>query len=461
MPSDQQSSVSPPSLVWFLLLDSATGQPFKGATASSVLRSSLVVPVVDQFRDAVKAKLADSHLKGVAPLDLKVYKNKAAFDKRNAAVDDGKEEPLEEDSPIDGLGSSKKEALVVVVPSSILPSQTQPSSFPLCHVPFYNSICNATERDGWISFGQNIPSTTLKNLYIRESYRTIASSINPGINKAIITGTPGIDKALFLIYLLWKLVKEGKRILFIYHPFNIYYDAKGGVFQFFSGHLPLDADYSFWNDTLWCLFDAKGKKDAHLDEFPYELCTFVVSNSPRREMVNDFKKPPVPQVFYMPTWTEAELEAIAPLFPNANEWRDRFEIPRHVLEVTTQPPTEMLEAACTVSNNYIIVRHKGNEAKRRMSELLAFCQGNPVIAALCGYIFEPYAIELLEEGGAFKCRELVHGSKRIKPDETTLDIPSSIKTVVDKVVPNQTRNRLHVPKTTKYAAIDAWIPGIK
>jgi hypothetical protein len=207
----------------------------------------------------------------------------------------------------------------------------------------------------------------------------------------------------------------------------------------------------------------------------------------------------------MPTWTKAELEAIAPLFPNANDWRGRFEIlggiPRHVLEVTTQPPTEMLEAACTdcslddcikkiginstitevvhllvhvtssppYTNSSvcyasqtalnIIVRQKGNEAKHRMSELLASCQGNPLTAALCGYIFEPYAIELLEKGGTFKCRELVHGNKKIKPSETTLAIPSSIKTVVDKVEPNQTRNQLHVPKTSNYAAIDAWIPG--
>jgi hypothetical protein len=257
------------------------------------------------------------------------------------------------------------------------------------------------------------------------------------------------------------------------------------------------------------LFDAKGKNEAHLSDLPPELCTFIVSTSPRREMVNDFKKPPVPQEFYMPTWTKAELEEIAPLFPNATEWRDRFEnlggIPRHVLEVTARPPTQMLEAACTdcslddcikkIGMNStitekskvvhllvhvtstapytdssvcyasqaalnVIVRNKGNEAKRRMSELLASCQGNPLIAALCGYIFEPYAIELLEKGGTFKCRELVHGNKRIKPDETTLNIPLSIKTVVDKVVPNQTRNQLHVPKTTNYAAIDAWIPGI-
>ena len=402
---------------------------------------------------------------------------------------------------------SKKEALVVVVPSSILSSQTQHSSFPLCQIPFYNSICNATERDGWISFGHDIPSTTLNSLYIRESYRTIASNINPGINKAIITGTPGIGKSLFLIYLLWKLIKEGKRVLFIYHPYNIYYDGKGGVF--FMVEIPLAIDSSFWNDTLWCLFDAKFKNESHLGDLPVGLSTFIISTSARREMVNDFKKPPVPQEFYMPTWSEAELEAIAPFFPNATEWRDRFKylggIPRLVLEVTTQPPTLMLEEACTdcslddcvkkigVDSTItdkskvvhrlvhitstapytassvcyasqaalnVIVRKKGIEARRRMSELLDSCQGNPLTASLCGYIFESYAIELLERGGSFKCRELVHRNKRIKPDETTLNIPSSIKMVVDKVLPNQTSNQLHVPKTSNYAAIDAWIPGI-
>jgi hypothetical protein len=72
---------------------------------------------------------------------------------------------------------------------------------------------------------------------------------------------------------------------------------------------------------------------------------------------------------------------------------------------------------------------------------------------------------MLEKGGSFDCRKLIkpnetNGFKRIKPNETKLDIPSSIKTVVDKVARNQTRNQLHVPKTTNYAAIDAWIPGI-
>ncbi|KAI3636317.1 hypothetical protein MIR68_005669 [Amoeboaphelidium protococcarum] len=102
----------------------------------------------------------------------------------------------------------------------------------------------------------------------------------------------------------------------------------------------------------------------------------------------------------------------------------------------------------------------GIEAKRRMCCLIASCEWNPLTSALCGYIFEPYAIELLEKGGVFKCRKLVHDCERFRHEETTLDIPSSIQTVVDKVMPNQTSNQLHVPKTKDCAAFDAWIPGI-
>ena len=64
-----------------------------------------------------------------------------------------------------------------------------------------------------------MPSTTnLKRLYVRKCYEVIASSLHSGRNKVILTGTPGIGKSLFMIYLLRKLVKEGKRVLFVYHP---------------------------------------------------------------------------------------------------------------------------------------------------------------------------------------------------------------------------------------------------
>eukprot|EP00804_Cyclotella_cryptica_P009190 CCRYP_003240-RB/>CCRYP_003240-RB protein AED:0.12 eAED:0.27 QI:82/0/0/1/0/0/2/0/567 len=500
----QQSSASLPPpplprLIWFLLVDSETGEPYKNCSVSSILHSLLAVPVIDQFRDAVYAKNS-SILPGIAP-------NKAAFDARNHAEPDGKEQPLDPNESIGVLGS-KKDMLVVAVPP---PIQT-PSFYPSPD-PFFNIIPNVTEADEWISFGEEcIPLISLNRLYIRECYVKIASSILQvsGIHKAIIFGTPGIGKSLFLIYLLWRLVKERKRVLFLYGSCPIYYDGNGGVFQCSSDRLPLDDDYSFWNDTLWCLFDAKDKKDFHLMQLPSHRSTFIVSTSPRREMVNDFKKPPAPQVFYMPIWTEDELETIAPLFPEAKDkWRERFTflggIPRFVLEETEETATEILEEACNdcslddcikkiginssiterskVIHSLIhmtstdpftkpivqyasakamdIIVHKHNlQDKQKMQRLLASCEGNPLTAALRGYIFEQHAIELLEKGGSFTCRKLVGGNSRTPPSVEPLLIPPSTKIIVEKVSTEQPPKQLHVPKTKNYAGIDAWIPGI-
>ena len=78
-PQQQQSSSmpsSPPPRVWFLLLDSATGQPYKGTSADKVSVSSSAD--VADFRDAVKTKNS-SILTGITSSQLLVYKNKAAF----------------------------------------------------------------------------------------------------------------------------------------------------------------------------------------------------------------------------------------------------------------------------------------------------------------------------------------------------------------------------------------------
>jgi hypothetical protein len=254
------------------------------------------------------------------------------------------------DSPADYVtGNSRNNPLIVkTITIAPLPQIQTAALLSPCQIPFYNNISKATENDGWISFEQDIPSTTLNRLFIRDCYKQIESSIQPGINKTIITGTPGIGKSLFLIYLLWKLVKAWKRVLLIYHPVTIYYDGQGSVFLLTG--LPSVADHSFWTSDLWCLFDAKGKKERDLSAFPYEWCTFVLSTSPRREMINDFKKPPIPSVFYMPLWSEKELETISPCFPTVKNWRSRFEIlggiPRNVLEDTSKEPTKLLHASC-------------------------------------------------------------------------------------------------------------------
>jgi hypothetical protein len=45
-----------------------------------------------------------------------VYKNKESFEKRNTRFEQEREEPLEVDAVVDGLGTTKNDALIVVVP---------------------------------------------------------------------------------------------------------------------------------------------------------------------------------------------------------------------------------------------------------------------------------------------------------------------------------------------------------
>jgi len=114
--SSSQPSFSP--LVWFQLVDSTTGLSYKGTSADYVSLSP--DSVIAQFREAVKKKdKEDGDAAILTPFkssQLLVYKNKAAFDKRNPAVDEEKEEPLDPTESL-GLLGSKKDMLVVAVPS--------------------------------------------------------------------------------------------------------------------------------------------------------------------------------------------------------------------------------------------------------------------------------------------------------------------------------------------------------
>jgi hypothetical protein len=234
---------------------------------------------IADFRKLVKVKNAD--LKDIPPRNLVVYQNQTAYD--------GKDNPLKPSDTITG-GVDEENALVVVVPNPksqgrnvvlmVEYGNAVQNIFSDCKLSFYATIPTATCEGEFLVFEEEIPSTVQKSLYIRSSYKSIAKNIEPGRNKTIITGTPGIGKSLFLVYLLWKLVKEGKRVLFIYHPDIIYYDGKGGVFECTSP--PPAKDHAFWNTDLWFLFDAKSKREGHLNAYPYGRCTFVLSTSPRR-----------------------------------------------------------------------------------------------------------------------------------------------------------------------------------
>ncbi len=77
---------SPSTSVWFKLYDFDTGIPYKGIGATKVEVDSCAD--LDAFRDAVKKKDKDDGeaaiLTRFESSQLRIYKNKDAFDKRNA-----------------------------------------------------------------------------------------------------------------------------------------------------------------------------------------------------------------------------------------------------------------------------------------------------------------------------------------------------------------------------------------
>ena len=111
-------------LLWFNLVDS-DGKPFKNIPVSSVLRSEIAVPVVDQLKGAVQAKFHED-LTGIASPLLVVYKNMEVYKASKIIINSNnvaatKAEPMDAADNLDGVGlNSKEAAMIIEVPSKDL-----------------------------------------------------------------------------------------------------------------------------------------------------------------------------------------------------------------------------------------------------------------------------------------------------------------------------------------------------
>lgn len=272
---------------------------------------------------------------------------------------------------------------------------------------------------------------------------------------AVITGTPGIGKSVFVYYVMWRLIKEKKRVLFITSQPPIYFN---GTTVLEVKQLPYSGNRQFWSTDLWCLVDSLDPTS--IPELPYLRCSVLLASTPRRDCIGEFKKlAPTPDIFYMPLWSIEELGTIAPLYPFAAAvWQNRFEflggVPRVVLQDIGKDPQALLMSACrscfvddcimmvsiyseinsktkiaqtlihirsqalyreyevvyaSKSAVQVIAQTKWKSDRAKMQGLLSSCDGNPLTQALCGYIFEPHAMDLLEQGGSFVYRKLFSG----------------------------------------------------
>ncbi|KAG2909625.1 hypothetical protein PC114_g10055, partial [Phytophthora cactorum] len=250
------------------------------------------------------------------------------------------EDPLEDvlyrmDPP-----SARQIHVLVVVPEqwTSAPIVSQDGVFDHCIHPFFSQFPTVDQVGDWLEFSSLLPLTRRQKLYIRSSYTVIADQalLNPDgdmVKYAVVTGTPGVGKSVFVYYVMWRLIKDKKRVLFITRQPPIYFD---GSTIHECKQLPYSGNQQFWSPDLWCLVDSVDP--TNVAGMPIECCSVLLASTPRRDCIGEFKKlVPTPDVFYMPLWTKEELATIAPMYPHAAAvWENRFEclggVPRLVLQ---------------------------------------------------------------------------------------------------------------------------------
>jgi len=174
--------------------------------------------------------------------------------------------------------------------------------------------------------------------------------LNPDVDMvkyAVVTGTPGVGKSVFVYYVTWRLIKEKKRVLLFDNSGLFYFD---GSTMLNCLALPNKFNEQFWSPDMWCLVDSMDR--TRIPGLPSRRCSVLLASTPRRDCIGEFKKqPPTPDVFNMPRWTTEELAKIAPMYPHAAAvWENRLKclggVPCLVLQDIETDPQVLLETAC-------------------------------------------------------------------------------------------------------------------
>jgi DNA replication protein DnaC len=150
----------------------------------------------------------------------------------------------------------------------------------------------------------------IKNLYVRECYEKVFNlliqHINLNMTSFAISGTPGIGKSLFFIYILYRLMNDVKTLSFkpnqvVYQLGHKYkcYDLQQQIVTDIA--YPLAAQLVRQQDTFYII---DGRTSETLDS----SCVELFISSPRSDVYQDFVKQKMTKIWFFPIWTLAELQ---------------------------------------------------------------------------------------------------------------------------------------------------------
>jgi len=390
-----------------------------------------------------------------------------------------------------------------------------PCQFIECISPGFTCILSAVEtEDGFLEFSNRYPLAGKRNMhtrfYIRECYRVIFSQLvianeEVFVDRYMIQGTPGVGKSSFLLYAFWRFVQMKKSVIFFCGCHRIYFDANkfwNCVGDVFDETQKDPSGRDLWTSQLFCLFDAHNQ-----DRIPtiYLNCQFILVTSPKRDLVNDFKKTVhLKNRFYLPVWRIGEMERIEALYDSPADWREICElvggVPRIVFDnadtyenaysririaakfsdfktlsnLTTEsvvheksyvhslvhihadPPYRI--ATMTFSSRVamsLVFTYHLNNVKARWHEVLHTDVGGALEGVFIGDIFEIVAIDIILAGGEFNhCRLRIN---KAPEDMGKLILPKSETRRSTCVEYSGDPNVLYVPISPSFPGLDAWM----
>ena len=156
------------------------------------------------------------------------------------------------------------------------------------------------------------PQDKIKKLYVRKCYQDVfdllLEHINRGLESFAISGTPGIGKSLFFVYILYRLLDDFRTKTLSLKPNRV-------VYQIASTYECFDLQQQIVTRTT--KLDAEGLVreqdtfyviDGRTSEPLVSSCVVLFISSPRSEWYKEFVKQRSAKEWYFPVWTLDELQ---------------------------------------------------------------------------------------------------------------------------------------------------------
>jgi len=156
------------------------------------------------------------------------------------------------------------------------------------------------------------PQDEIKKLFVRECYQDVFQLLNQHIDLNMksfaISGTPGIGKSLFFVYILSRLMNDFRTKTLSLKPNRVVYQI-GSTFECFDLQQQIVTKTSkFDAESLVREQDTFYVIDGRTSEPLLSSCVVLFILSPRSEWYKEFVKQKMAKEWYFPVWTLAELQ---------------------------------------------------------------------------------------------------------------------------------------------------------